>query len=129
IPLQSALSNSSASWKWRCPAGSFLSSLSQQGIGTEVFRGCTATPRVQTECERRSGMRRHAARLVFVSVFVAAVLIVSCAKSYHDGGERYVFVATNIGLPYWHEAQAGFLDAAKSLGVRAELVGPTAYAP
>jgi ribose transport system substrate-binding protein len=74
-------------------------------------------------------MRRHAARLVFVSAFVAAVLIVSCAKSYHDGGERYVFVATNIGLPYWHEAQAGFLDAAKSLGVRAELVGPTAYAP
>ena len=74
-------------------------------------------------------MRRHAARLVFVSVFVAAVLIVSCAKPYHNGGERYVFVATNIGLPYWHEAQAGFLDAAKSLGVRAELVGPTAYAP
>jgi ribose transport system substrate-binding protein len=74
-------------------------------------------------------MRRHAARLVFVFVFVAAVLIVSCAKPYHDGGERYVFVATNIGLPYWHEAQAGFLDAAKSLGVRAELVGPTAYAP
>jgi ribose transport system substrate-binding protein len=74
-------------------------------------------------------MRRHAARLVFVSVFVAAVLIVSCAKPYHDGGERYVFVATNIGLPYWQEARAGFLDAAKSLGVRAELVGPTAYAP
>ena len=62
-------------------------------------------------------MRRHAARLVFVSVFVAAVLIVSCAKPYHDGGERYVFVATNISLPYWQEAQAGFLDAAKSLGV------------
>jgi ribose transport system substrate-binding protein len=74
-------------------------------------------------------MRRHAARLVFVSVFVAAVLIVSCAKPYHDGGERYVFVATNISLPYWQEARAGFLDAAKSLGVRAELVGPTAYAP
>ena len=74
-------------------------------------------------------MRRHAARLVFVSVFVAAVLIVSCAKPYHEAGERYVFVATNISLPYWQEAQAGFLDAAKSLGVRAELVGPTAYAP
>lgn len=74
-------------------------------------------------------MRRHAARLVFFSMFVAAVLIVSCAKPYHDGGERYIFVATNISLPYWQEAQAGFLDAAKSLGVRAELVGPTAYAP
>ncbi|HEY1470499.1 MAG TPA: substrate-binding domain-containing protein [Candidatus Acidoferrum sp.] len=74
-------------------------------------------------------MRRHAARLVFVSIFVAAVLIVSCAKPYHEGGERYIFVATNISLPYWQEARGGFLDAAKSLGVRAELVGPTAYAP
>ena len=74
-------------------------------------------------------MSRQAARLVFVSVFVAAVLIVSCAKPYHEGGERYVFVATNISLPYWQEAQAGFQDAAKSLGVRAQLVGPTAYAP
>lgn len=74
-------------------------------------------------------MRRHAARLVFVFIFVAAVLIVSCAKPYHNITERYVFVATNISLPYWQEAQAGFLDAAKTLGVKAELVGPTAYAP
>ncbi len=74
-------------------------------------------------------MRRHAARLVFGFIFVAAVLIVSCAKPYHNITERYVFVATNISLPYWQEAQAGFLDAAKTLGVKAELVGPTAYAP
>lgn len=73
-------------------------------------------------------MRNHAARLLFVSILVAA-LIVSCAKPYHDANERYVFVATNISLPYWQEAQAGFLDAAKSLGVKGELVGPTAYAP
>jgi ribose transport system substrate-binding protein len=73
-------------------------------------------------------MRNHAARLLFVSILVAA-LIVSCAKPYHDANERYVFVATNISLPYWQEAQAGFLDAAKGLGVKAELVGPTAYAP
>ena len=36
---------------------------------------------------------------------------------------------SNINLPYWKEAQAGFLDSAKSLGVSAELVGPTTYAP
>jgi ribose transport system substrate-binding protein len=40
-----------------------------------------------------------------------------------------VFVATNISLPYWQEAQAGFLDAAKTLGVKGELIGPTGYAP
>src|SRR5207244_11149010 len=58
-----------------------------------------------------------------------AALIASCSKPYHETNERYVFVATNINLPYWQEAQAGFLDAAKALGVKGELVGPTGYAP
>src|SRR6202166_3221419 len=62
-------------------------------------------------------------------ILMGAMLVVSCAKPYHEENERYVFVATNINLPYWQEAQAGFMDAAKSLGVRAELVGPTGYAP
>jgi ribose transport system substrate-binding protein len=74
-------------------------------------------------------MRRRQARLVCVLIFVAAALIASCAKPYHEENERYVFVATNISLPYWQEAQAGFLDSAKSLEVKAELVGPTGYAP
>ncbi len=38
-------------------------------------------------------------------------------------------MATNIDLPYWQEAQAGFLDAAKQLGVRAEMIGPVKYDP
>jgi len=83
----------------------------------------------QTECERRIPMRRHGATLVSVFVFVGAALIASCAKPYHEQNERYVFVATNINLPYWQEAKAGFLDAAKALGVKGELVGPTGYAP
>ncbi len=74
-------------------------------------------------------MSRQAARLVFVLTLLAAALIVSCAKPYHNVSERYVFVATNISLPYWQEAKAGFLDSAKILGVKAELVGPPAYAP
>src|SRR5260370_10768923 len=32
-------------------------------------------------------------------------------------------------VPGWEEAEAGFLDAAKALGVKGELVGPTGYAP
>lgn len=72
-------------------------------------------------------MRSYGARLVFV--LVGAVLIASCAKRYHEQNERYVFVATNINLPYWQEARAGFLDAAKSLGVKGELLGPAGYAP
>jgi len=62
-------------------------------------------------------------------VLIGATMLASCAKPYHEETERYVFVATNIDLPYWQEAQAGFLDAAKALGVKAELVGPTGYQP
>jgi ribose transport system substrate-binding protein len=72
-------------------------------------------------------MRIHRTTLVFV--FVGAVLIAACSKPYHEESERYVFVATNINLPYWQEAEAGFLDAAKALGVKGELIGPTGYAP
>jgi ABC-type sugar transport system substrate-binding protein len=74
-------------------------------------------------------MGRHGTTLVSVFVFAGSVLITACGKPYHQENERYVFVATNINLPYWQEAQAGFLDAAKALGVKGELVGPTGYAP
>ncbi len=74
-------------------------------------------------------MRRQGASLVALLVFVAVALIVSCARPYHEANERYVFVATNTGLPYWQEAKEGFLDSAKTLGVRAELIGPTGYSP
>jgi len=74
-------------------------------------------------------MRTREARLVSVCVFAGAALIASCAKPYHEESERYVFVATNISLPYWQEAKVGFLDAAKALGVKAELIGPTGYQP
>jgi len=57
------------------------------------------------------------------------MLIAACAKPYHEENERYVFVAANINLPYWQEAEAGFLDAAKELGVKGELSGPTTYDP
>src|SRR5258708_12694265 len=69
------------------------------------------------------------AALASVFVPVGAGLIASCAKPYHEETERYVFVATNINLPYRQEAQAGFLDAAKTLGAKGELTGPTTYDP
>src|SRR5713226_2729688 len=77
----------------------------------------------------RSPMRKHGTTLVGVAIFGGAALIASCAKPYHEENERYVFVATNINLPYWKEAEAGFLDAAIALGVKGELNGPTGYAP
>jgi len=42
--------------------------------------------------------------------------------------ERYVFVATNIDLPYWQEAQAGFLTRLNNRR-EAEMIGPVKYDP
>ena len=74
-------------------------------------------------------MWRHGGRLSFVVFLCGIALLGSCAKRYHQENERYVLVATNIRLPYWQEAQAGFLDGAKALGVKAELIGPATYDP
>lgn len=74
-------------------------------------------------------MRLRGFALVSFFVFVGLALLVACAKPYHQQNERYVFVSTNIDLPYWKEAEAGFLDAAKAIGVKAELIGPKAYQP
>src|SRR3989442_7403355 len=74
----------------------------------------------------RSHVRRHGATLVAIFIFAGAALIASCAKPYHEETERYVFVATNINLPYWKEAEAGVLDSARKLGGKGGLSGPTA---
>src|SRR5215469_12320692 len=74
-------------------------------------------------------MGKHGAVVAAVSALVGAAWIASCAKPYHEENERYVLVATNIKLPYWKEANAGFEDAAKTLGVKGELVGPDTYDP
>jgi ribose transport system substrate-binding protein len=74
-------------------------------------------------------MRKCGVTLACFLVFLVAAVVVACAKPYHEENERYVFVATNINLPYWQEAQVGFLDAAKAIGVKGELIGPTGYAP
>src|SRR5436853_418449 len=95
----------------------------------EFSQGASKRPVGETECERSIPMRRQGAKLVAVTIFAGAALIASCAKPYHEETERYVFLATNINLPYWREAQAGFLDAAKTLGVKGELTGPTTYDP
>jgi ribose transport system substrate-binding protein len=56
-------------------------------------------------------------------------LLASCAQSMHEKDERYVFVSTNLSLPHWQEAKAGFLESARVLGVKAEFTGPMGYAP
>src|SRR5713101_4199107 len=74
-------------------------------------------------------MRKNAMALASFLILLVAAVMGSCARPYHEENEYYVFVSTNINLPYWQEAQAGFLDAAKALGVKAELIGPATYDP
>jgi ribose transport system substrate-binding protein len=73
-------------------------------------------------------MRVHRVITLCLAFLVTGALSASCQDSLH-AGERYVFVATNINLPYWQEAQAGFKDAARTLGIKAEFTGPTTYLP
>jgi ribose transport system substrate-binding protein len=74
-------------------------------------------------------MNRRKAQLTLVLALIGAAFAASCHKSYHQPDERYVLVAANIQLPYWVEATAGFADAARVLGVKAEVVGPDTYDP
>ena len=60
---------------------------------------------------------------------LAGIGLTSCQTPYHEDGERYVFVASNVNLPYWQEAQAGLTDASKQMGVKAELAGPDKFDP
>ncbi len=45
----------------------------------------------------------------------------------HQTTEKYFLVCANPKIPYWQEAGAGFLAAARELGVQAEVVGPETY--
>jgi ribose transport system substrate-binding protein len=64
--------------------------------------------------------------VVGLGISLAAVLL-SCQKPFHTEDERYFFIAANITLPYWQEAQAGFQDAGRVLGVKVEFKGPDSY--
>lgn len=66
--------------------------------------------------------------MVMLAVSLAAMLL-SCQKSFHEETERYYFISANIALPYWQEAQAGFQDAGRALGVKVEFKGPESYNP
>ncbi|HEX5482968.1 MAG TPA: substrate-binding domain-containing protein [Terriglobia bacterium] len=74
-------------------------------------------------------MKPQTRTLVFLTVLVTTAFLASCGKSYHQPDERYVLVASNIKLPYWQEAAAGLTDAARLLGVKAEVDGPDLYDP
>jgi ribose transport system substrate-binding protein len=71
---------------------------------------------------------RPTAKTLGILVVSLAGLTLSCQTSIHSN-ERYVFVATNIAIPYWQAVQTGFMDSVKALGAQGEFAGPPRYAP
>jgi len=67
--------------------------------------------------------------IVACFLFVFFVLPLINCRSEHSGEEYYVLIATNIQVPYWKAAGAGFMQAASQLKVRAEFTGPDGYDP
>ena len=75
-------------------------------------------------------MNRLRSPIHFCAFFVLGISMASCGtESYHQKEERYVFVTTNVNLPYWQEAEAGAQDAGKWLGVKVEVAGPEKFSP
>jgi ribose transport system substrate-binding protein len=66
---------------------------------------------------------------LFLLTVALSFTLLACQEPYHQKEEQFYFIAANINLPYWQEAQAGLLDAAKEMGVKAELDGPTSLSP
>lgn len=52
-------------------------------------------------------------------------LLAGCTR--HSKSEHYYLIATNIKLPYWQTAGAGFAKAAAQYGVTAEMRGPNTF--
>lgn len=55
----------------------------------------------------------------------ALLPIAGCDR--HSKSEQYVLIATNINLPYWQSAHAGFTRAAAEYGVSEEMRGPDTF--
>ncbi len=67
-------------------------------------------------------------RRYLVVLFSILFPLFSCGSA-HDADEKYFLISTNIRVPYWQAAGAGFSQAAQQLRVRSEFSGPDTYDP
>jgi len=64
-------------------------------------------------------------KLIALALSPALLFVVSCGR--HSQSEVYYLVASNLGLPYWKTAIAGFNAAAARYKVTAKVAGPVTY--
>jgi len=67
-------------------------------------------------------------RILLVVLATALPLLVGGCER-HSKSEQYFLIATNIGLPYWQSAHAGFARAAAQYGVTEDMRGPDTFTP
>jgi ribose transport system substrate-binding protein len=65
--------------------------------------------------------------LLLTLAAACSLLLGGCDR--HAKSEQYFLIATNIGLPYWQSAHAGFSRAAAQYGVTEEMRGPDSFTP
>jgi ribose transport system substrate-binding protein len=64
---------------------------------------------------------------LYISLVIALLPLTSCGSGH--SGEQYVFISTNIKVPYWQTAAAGFSQSADQLKVGFQFTGPDTYDP
>jgi ribose transport system substrate-binding protein len=64
-----------------------------------------------------------------ILVVAIGASLAACQDEYHQKDEQFYLIAANVNVPYWQEAQAGLTDAAKNMGVKAEMDGPATMSP
>jgi ribose transport system substrate-binding protein len=66
---------------------------------------------------------------IALSVLAVGVVFTAGCGARHSDKEVYYLIATNINLPYWQTAAAGFKQAAARYQVTAKVAGPDTYDP
>ena len=66
---------------------------------------------------------------VVLTLALAATALVTTACGGGHSGETYIFVSTNVKIPYWQTASAGFAKSAEDLKVGYQFTGPDTYDP
>ena len=73
-------------------------------------------------------MSRLQKLLTLIPLAMLLLPILNCGSA-HDADEKYFLIASNVQIPYWQTAAAGFAQSASQLKVRAEIAGPDTFDP
>src|ERR1700677_4195606 len=71
----------------------------------------------------------RALQRVATGVLALGVVLSTGCGARHSDKEVFYLIATNVNLPYWHTAAAGFKRSAAQYKVTARVVGPGTYDP